>query len=238
LTDWLTSRRRPPGRQHPARRDDDPARHRSPPRFPLAGAQGRRLVARAALRFSPTTWAPLWCAPTISRTVIDVNRDPSGVSLYPGQATTGLCPDRHLRRRAAVSTRARTRTPPRSPSAARPSSIPTTPASRPNSTGWSRAMARWCCTTPTRSVRARLACSMASCRSSTSARTAARPAIRTLTRRVEAACDATGLLASHRRPLQGRLDHPPLRSARARRPRHADGAGLPRLHRRAGAAHA
>lgn len=28
----------------------------------------------------------------ISRTVIDVNRDPSGVSLYPGQVTTGLCP--------------------------------------------------------------------------------------------------------------------------------------------------
>ena len=29
---------------------------------------------------------------TISRTVIDVNRDPSGASLYPGQVTTGLCP--------------------------------------------------------------------------------------------------------------------------------------------------
>ncbi|WP_332693296.1 N-formylglutamate deformylase [Devosia sp.] len=29
---------------------------------------------------------------TISRSVIDVNRDPSGQSLYPGQATTGLCP--------------------------------------------------------------------------------------------------------------------------------------------------
>jgi formiminoglutamase len=29
---------------------------------------------------------------SISRTVIDVNRDPSGVSLYPGQATTELCP--------------------------------------------------------------------------------------------------------------------------------------------------
>lgn len=28
----------------------------------------------------------------ISRTVIDVNRDPSGQPLYPGQATTGLCP--------------------------------------------------------------------------------------------------------------------------------------------------
>ena len=29
---------------------------------------------------------------SISRSVIDVNRDPSGVSLYPGMATTGLCP--------------------------------------------------------------------------------------------------------------------------------------------------
>ena len=28
----------------------------------------------------------------ISRTAIDLNRDPSGKSLYPGQATTGLCP--------------------------------------------------------------------------------------------------------------------------------------------------
>lgn len=29
---------------------------------------------------------------SIARTVIDVNRDPSGASLYPGQATTELCP--------------------------------------------------------------------------------------------------------------------------------------------------
>ncbi len=28
----------------------------------------------------------------LSRTVIDVNRDPGGVSLYPGQVTTALCP--------------------------------------------------------------------------------------------------------------------------------------------------
>src|SRR6266850_4654274 len=28
----------------------------------------------------------------LSRTVIDVNRDPSGASLYPGQVTTGLVP--------------------------------------------------------------------------------------------------------------------------------------------------
>jgi len=29
---------------------------------------------------------------SISRSIIDVNRDPSGASLYPGQATTELCP--------------------------------------------------------------------------------------------------------------------------------------------------
>jgi formiminoglutamase len=29
---------------------------------------------------------------TVSRSVIDPNRDPSGASLYPGQTTTGLCP--------------------------------------------------------------------------------------------------------------------------------------------------
>ncbi|WP_298214923.1 N-formylglutamate deformylase [Acidocella sp.] len=31
-------------------------------------------------------------AARFSRSVIDLNRDPSGASLYPGQATTGLCP--------------------------------------------------------------------------------------------------------------------------------------------------
>jgi formiminoglutamase len=29
----------------------------------------------------------------LSRSIVDVNRDPSGASLYPGQATTGLCPE-------------------------------------------------------------------------------------------------------------------------------------------------
>ncbi|PHS22839.1 MAG: N-formylglutamate deformylase [Robiginitomaculum sp.] len=33
-----------------------------------------------------------WLEAKISRTVIDLNRDPSGASLYPGQTTTGLCP--------------------------------------------------------------------------------------------------------------------------------------------------
>ena len=31
-------------------------------------------------------------ATQVSRSIIDVNRDPSGASLYPGQATTELCP--------------------------------------------------------------------------------------------------------------------------------------------------
>ena len=31
-------------------------------------------------------------ATQVSRSIIDVNRDPSGASLYPGQATTDLCP--------------------------------------------------------------------------------------------------------------------------------------------------
>ncbi|MBB4039420.1 formiminoglutamase [Microvirga flocculans] len=41
--------------------------------------------------FAPALGATL-IRTAISRTVIDVNRDPSGVSLYPGQATTELCP--------------------------------------------------------------------------------------------------------------------------------------------------
>lgn len=40
-----------------------------------------------ALPLGATTVRTPW-----SRTVIDVNRDPDGASLYPGQATTGLCP--------------------------------------------------------------------------------------------------------------------------------------------------
>ena len=41
--------------------------------------------------FAPSLGATI-VRTTLSRTVIDVNRDPSGASLYPGQTTTGLCP--------------------------------------------------------------------------------------------------------------------------------------------------
>jgi len=40
---------------------------------------------------------------TQSRYVIDLNRDPSGVSLYPGQTTTGLIPLDHLRQRGHLA---------------------------------------------------------------------------------------------------------------------------------------
>ena len=61
-------------------------------------------LAPAALSLADTDWgvpelydflgaldASILCA-TYSRYVIDLNRDPAGVSLYPGQTTTGLVP--------------------------------------------------------------------------------------------------------------------------------------------------
>ena len=41
----------------------------------------------------------------LSRTVIDVNRDPSGASLYPGPDHHRPLPARNLRRRAAIQVR-------------------------------------------------------------------------------------------------------------------------------------
>ena len=69
----------------------------------LPGDVGARLASPWLARKDADWWierlydfAPSLGATTIrtsiSRTVIDVNRDPSGASLYPGQATTDLCP--------------------------------------------------------------------------------------------------------------------------------------------------
>jgi N-formylglutamate deformylase len=136
--------------------------------------QGRRLVDRPALclrRVARRDDRPH----RISRSVIDVNRDPSGASLYPGQATTELCPTttfdgEPLYRDAppdaaeiggaatlvrSLSRRARRR--------ARPAARAHHGASSSTTAIRSAAMSR--------------ACSMASCRSSTSAPTTARPAI-------------------------------------------------------------
>ena len=69
----------------------------------LPTAVAARLISPWLARKDADWWieklydfAPAMGATTIrtrmSRTVIDVNRDPTGVSLYPGQATTALCP--------------------------------------------------------------------------------------------------------------------------------------------------
>ncbi len=70
----------------------------------IPGAIEQRLLSGALARRDADWWVDRLYAfaegldatiirTAISRTVIDVNRDPSGASLYPGQATTGLCPD-------------------------------------------------------------------------------------------------------------------------------------------------
>ena len=63
----------------------------SRPGFGMARAQGRRLWVDVLYDFAHEMGATT-LRTALSRTVIDVNRDPSGASLYPGQATTGLCP--------------------------------------------------------------------------------------------------------------------------------------------------
>ena len=69
----------------------------------------------------------------LSRTVIDVNRDPSGASLYPGQATTGLVPDRRPSTASRSIATARRRRRPRSSAARRATSRPITRRSPPRS---------------------------------------------------------------------------------------------------------
>jgi formiminoglutamase len=60
--------------------------------------QGGRLVEdtdwhmRKLYGFAEERWRPTVVEATHSRYVIDLNRDPSGASLYPGQATTELVP--------------------------------------------------------------------------------------------------------------------------------------------------
>ena len=67
------------------------------------GGTGDQFVSPARARLDTDWWiADLYAfaadmgatlvATDISRSVIDMNRDPSGASLYPGQATTELCP--------------------------------------------------------------------------------------------------------------------------------------------------
>ncbi len=68
----------------------------------LGGVEDRFVSPWLARRDADWWIAELYCfvrdlgattvATEVSRSLIDVNRDPSGASLYPGQATTELCP--------------------------------------------------------------------------------------------------------------------------------------------------
>ena len=113
---------------------------------------------------------------SLSRSIIDVNRDPSGASLYPGQATTELCPTTTFDGEPLYRGTRPTRT--KSPNAGGPTSTPITQRSAPRSPGSGRASTGLRCSMRTRSARAFRGCSTASCRCSISGRTAARAAAR------------------------------------------------------------
>jgi len=103
---------------------------------------------------------------TISRTVIDVNRDPSGRSLYPGQNTTELCPTttfdgEPLYRDGMYPNK-------------RVISNLIMPRSMPRSHGCAVCMEKSRCSRRIRSAPSCHVCSTASCRTLTSERTAVR----------------------------------------------------------------
>ena len=166
----------------------------------------------------------------ISRTVIDVNRDPSGASLYPGQATTGLCPTDHLRRRAALP-------PGQEPDAGeiaaaargllRPLSRR---ACRPRSRGCGRCI-RTIVLYDCHSIRSALPRLFDGQLPRLQPRHQRRHERRSrpCRRRSSRSWPRTGWSCGRQRPLQGRLDHPPLRPPARRRPRDPDGARQPRL---------
>ena len=166
----------------------------------------------------------------ICRTVIDVNRDPSGASLYPGQATTELCPTttfdgEPLYRAGQEPDAGGDRR-----AARQPIFDPYQRRSRARSRGCARPTRASCSTTATRSARSCRACSRASCRNSTSAPTAGASCDAGPDRRRRGRLRRDGARPGDQRPLQGRLHHAPLRRSRRGRPRHPDGARLPGLH--------
>ncbi len=109
----------------------------------------------------------------LSRTVIDVNRDPSGASLYPGQTTTGLCPLETFDGEPLYKSGSEPGPGGSACGAARNTSIPIIQRSAPSWSANARNSAAWCSTTRIRSVRACRGCSRVSCRNSTSVPTTA-----------------------------------------------------------------
>ncbi len=174
---------------------------------------------------------------SVSRTVIDVNRDPGGASLYPGQATTGLCPVTTFDGEALYHDGEGR---PRGRSARRRETW-----FEPYHAALAEEIARLrqahgaVVLYEGHSIRSRIPRlfegDLPNFNIGTNGGASCDPALAEVVSR-------TGLrrrprlLVRRQRPVQGRLDHPSLRRSGRRRPRPADGAGLPRLHGRSGRA--
>ena len=168
----------------------------------------------------------------ISRSVIDPNRDPSGASLYPGQATTELCPtstfDGELLYRANLA--------PGAEEIASRRSDYFVPYHGAIAAEIARLRARhahlvvYDCHSIRSQIPRLFSGLLPHLNLGTFSGASCAPA---LTARIEALCDAKRLLARHQRALQGRLHHAPLRAATGGGARGADGARLPCLSARA-----
>ena len=142
---------------------------------PWLGAQGRRLAHRPALRFRRASSAPPSSAPASRARSSTSTAIPSGASLYPGQATTELCPTTTFDGEPLYRLGEAARRRPRSSSAAAPPiSTPTTRPRGRDRAPARRAPARGPLRLPLDPLASSRACSTASCRSSTSAPTRAR----------------------------------------------------------------
>ena len=168
---------------------------------------------------------------SLSRTVIDVNRDPSRRLALSRPGDDRALPDHDLRRRAALSRAARRRTRPRSPSGARVYFEPYHAALAAEIERLRDVHGASCSTMPIRSARASRACSRASCRMFNIGTNGGASCDPDLRRAVEARlrrASATAAVINGR--FKGGWITRALRRARRGRARDPDGACLPRLY--------
>ena len=172
---------------------------------------------------------------TFHRYVIDANRGPDDASLYPGQNTTGLVPADRLRRPADLGRRPRAR--PRSPTGRRAFHAPYHAALAAEI---ARVKARhgvailYDCHSIRSVIPFLFEGTLPDFNIGTNNGATCDPRVEAAALRRLPRGDRPHL--RRERPLQGRLDHAPLRPARDRRPRDPDGAGAVDPPRRRGAA--
>ena len=224
--------RRAADRQHSARRDRAvraTSRASSAPGWRAATPTG---ICPQLYDFAAELGATI-VRTALSRSIIDVNRDPSGASLYPGQATTELCPTttfdgEPLYRageapdEAEIAERRRLYFAPYHDALSRGDRAARAPVH-------GRVVLY-----DAHSIRSRIPRlfdgELPAFNLGTNAGASCDPALR---ERSPAVLAASGETLCRRRPLQGRLDHARLWAPERGRPRRADGARLPRLHGRA-----